>query len=208
MAIDRQAMTVAAALNLSPTVASRLEGAWKLRAPSPHDTDEDAGRAIAIALLDRPLAQVAPQIDALTLRSVDLLSTGPAIPLSAGDALRHPLLSDISFATFTDAVGECFRSGRVLLNLAPSMPLFVRFEVAEAEGELVCGTVDLAVPTTEGNVHVRLNYGTSQRPACCKTFQADGDAIYSVGAALRGYDGPEPAPEKPEAPAPQSPAVH
>lgn len=166
-------------------VALRLDAGWKMRPDAPEDTDADAGRALAIALTEQPAAQVAPQIDALTIRSVELLGSPQELELTPRDALRHPLLSDWVPATFADVLGDCICSGRILMDAAPTAPVYLLFQVHEHDGSLQAATAVLQFHANSGPVQVRINYGARVSFGHVKTYQASGDGVYALGHAMR-----------------------
>lgn len=181
---NRATMTIGVALHMSRLVATRLEAAWKVGlASETEETDADMARALVIAMTDQPAAQVAPQVDALTLCAVEF----GGIRMSIEDAHRHPTLAGWLPERFAELLGECICSGRLAMDFDPRTPVFDRFDIHEQEGELTTAMVECLFRGHEGTQRARVFYGREPTGLYAKAYLVDGNAVYRVGNDMRGY---------------------
>jgi len=209
MGLDRETFAQAVAVQLDPLVAQRLAAAWQTGAPAPADHEKDAGRALAIAFSTLPADEAARTVDSLTLLGVEIAGQDP-LWLPAHDAFTHPLLGEWAAATFADALGDCIRGGRLGVNVAPHAPIFSSYDLIEEAGAIRQAIATLIFEGRSGSITARMMYGGRLAGAFGRSAVCNGDALYKVGAALRGAsplatDGDEDG-EAP--PAPLHPVIH
>ncbi len=188
MAINRLGLMLATSLHLAPDLAERMEAALEAMPLGPELQDKDVGRAIAIAASLLPPKDVAPQVDALTLTSVEIEGSQDSYHLTAQDAFGHPMLAEWIESTFADMVGEAVRSGRIGSFMPNNAPTFDTFMQVESGGRVHIGVVRMIFQTKGGPVGVKANYGRQPDAAYQRSSLIFGNQLATVGVMLRNTE--------------------
>ena len=181
---------------LSAAVAARLREA--IAAVRPGDptgmlTLEEAGEALAVAMVGGDAATAASELDVLDLVVVELVTDQGGQTraiLSPDEAFTHPLIGRWASATPDAAIAEAMRAGALLTQVAAGSPRFLRVEIIEAGGKIAGAVAKLDF----GNATATLYYGDPQAGGfpICTHHKAQGTALVQIGELLREgrTDGP------------------
>jgi hypothetical protein len=202
MPIDRTVFASAVTQHVSAEVAARL--GWQNLTPTPDEGDNEAGRALAVALSSYAPSIAAPQVDGLRLYAADI---GGVIHLTPAEAASHKLIGPWASALFGDLLGECICGGRLGNTLGVEAPVFSSFQLTEEAGQIAQGMAVMAFDTRKAPATVTLRYGKPTSANFARVNVVDGDAVFSVGVDCRPGEGGLPVSE-PEAPSPSPAALH